>query len=189
LSKSGIRSNDVAKTPYIENMSVKDDDNEVLETTTYLEHIGSLNYLAVLTRPDILYALSRCAQKCSNPTKRDLRRVMKIYQYLNGTQDYGLTFGCESDIQLCCYVDASHGQYEDGKGHFGYCFSFGPADGAFYARSQKMKIVTPAGSTETEYVAMYEAATEIVFLRNLLNEIGFIQRGPGTIAQWVVTKE
>jgi hypothetical protein len=49
-------------------------------------------------------------------------------------------------------------------------------DGAFYARSQKMKLLTPAGSTETEYVGMYEAATEIVFLRNLLCELGFPQK-------------
>jgi hypothetical protein len=44
-----------------------------------------------------------------------------------------------------------------------------------------MKIVTPAGSTESEYVALYEAATEIVFLRNLLEELGFPQGGPTTI--------
>jgi len=178
LAKSGISENSTAKTPFVENMSESSDDQEAIDKTTYLEHIGMLNYLAVLTRPDILYALSRCAQQCSNPTKRDLRRVMKIYKYLNGTRHFGLTFGADSNLQLNCFVDASHGQYSDGKGHFGYCFSFGPADGAFYARSQKMKIVTPGGSTETEYVAMYEAATEIVFLRNLLNEIGFVQQGP-----------
>jgi hypothetical protein len=39
-----------------------------------------------------------------------------------------------------------------------------------------MKLLTPAGSTETEYVGMYEAATEIVFLRNLLCELGFPQK-------------
>ncbi len=41
-----------------------------------------------------------------------------------------------------------------------------------------MKIVTPASSTESEYVALYEASTEVVFLRNLLEEIGFKQDGP-----------
>jgi len=41
-----------------------------------------------------------------------------------------------------------------------------------------MKIITPAGSTETAYVALYEAATEVVFLRNLLDEIGLTQDAP-----------
>ena len=178
LERAEIPTHKTAETPYIVNMTSKSDDDESIDKSVYLEHIGMLNYLAVLTRPDILYALSRCAQRCSSPTKRDLRRVKKIFMYLNGTKDHGLTFSCNGDIQLVGWVDASHTHYEDGKGHFGYAFSFGVDDGVFYAKSQKMKIVTPAGSTDTEYVAMYEAATEIVFLRNLLNEIGFKQNGP-----------
>ncbi len=178
LEKADIPKHKTAKTPFVEGMSEKNDDDQPVNKTEYLEHIGMLNYLAVLTRPDILYALSRCAQQCSNPTKRDMRRVKKIFQYLNATKEHGLTFGATSDLQLNCWVDASHAQYPDGKGHYGYAFSFGDDDGVFYARSQKLKIVTPGGSTETEYVAMYEAATEIVFLRNLLNEIGFEQKGP-----------
>ncbi len=178
LERAEIPDNKTAKTPYVEDMSAKEGDDEPTDKTEYLEHIGMLNYLAVLTRPDLLFALSRCAQRCSNPTKRDLRRVKKIFHYLNGTKEHGLTFGADSELQLTCWVDASHAQYPDGKGHYGYAFSFGSNDGVFYARSQKLKIVTPGGSTETEYVAMYEAATEIVFLRNLLNELGFEQVGP-----------
>lgn len=160
-------------------MVLNDEDKESFDKTKYLELIGMLNYCAVLTRPDILYSLSRCAQRCSQPTVGDYRRVLKIFKYLNKTKEYAMKFKREGSIKLTCFVDASHIHYqEDGKGHFGYAFSLGPDDAAFYARSQKMKIVTPAGSTESEYVALYEAATEVVFLRNLLNEIGFTQEGP-----------
>ena len=155
-------------------MNMRQDDKETINKIEYLELIGLLNYLAVLTRPDILYVQSRCAQRCSNPTRKDLRRVMRIFQYINTTKDKVLTFKKGKPI-LTAYVDASHIQYQDGKSHMGYCFSLGKNDGCFYSKSSKMKIVTPAGSTESEYVALYEAATEAKFLRDLLHEIGFPQ--------------
>lgn len=182
LEKSGLNlEKDVVDTPYVEPKQPKPKDVPKVDKNRYLELIGMLNYLAVLTRPDILYALSRCAQRCSDPDEHDLKMVLRIFKYINGTRDSGLTFRSSPDIKLRCWVDASHIHYEDGKGHFGYCFSLGDGDGCFYSRSQKMKIVTPAGSTETEYVALYEATTEIVFLRRLLNEIGFPQDGPTVI--------
>jgi hypothetical protein len=175
LEKSGIDLSSTASTPCADKWSIKPDDNELVDKTLYLERVGMLNYLAVLTRSDILYAVSKCAQRCSKPTKLDMRKVNRVFYYLNGTKDFGIRFK-KGKVILVGWVDASHLQYKDGKGHFGYCFSLGLQDGAFYARSQKMKLLTPAGSTETEYVAMYEAATEIVFLRNLLSELGFPQR-------------
>ncbi len=179
LEKAGIDDDALSDIPYSDKMVEKDGDAEPFDKIEYLELIGMLNYLAVLTRPDILYSLSRCAQRCSNPNRGDYRRVLKIFKYLNKTKDYELRFKREGEIKLTCHVDASHIHYEeDGKGHFGYAFSLGEDDACFYARSQKMKIVTPAGSTESEYVALYEASTEVVFLRNLLEEIGFKQDGP-----------
>ena len=170
----------VAETPYTDKKYSEDKKKEskAVDKTVYLEYIGMLNYVATLTRPDLLYALSRCAQQCSNPTEDDLKKVIKIFKYLNYTKDYGIYFNRDKDIKLTCWVDASHACYPDGKGHCGYAFALGKNDGAFYCRSQKMKIVTVARSTETEYVALFEACTEIVFLRNLLEEIGFKQDEP-----------
>jgi hypothetical protein len=182
LEKSGINlDKDFVDTAYVEPKQPKPRDAPKVDRHKYLELIGMLNYLAVLTRPDILYALSRCAQRCSDPDEYDLKMVLRIFKYLNGTRNFGLSFRSSPDIKLRCWVDASHIHYDDGKGHFGYCFSLGDGDGCFYARSQKMKIVTPAGSTETEYVALYEATTEIVFLRHLLAEIGFHQEEPTVV--------
>jgi hypothetical protein len=185
LEKSGIDlERDGVDTPYSEPRNGTDEprrEASKVDKNKYLELIGMLNYLAVLTRPDILYALSRCAQRCSDPDEDDVKKVLRIFKYINKTRDYGLRFKSSKEIILQCWVDASHIHYSDGKGHFGYCFSLGDDDGCFYARSQKMKIVTPAGSTETEYVALFEATTEIVFLRNLLEELGFPQPGPTVV--------
>jgi hypothetical protein len=172
LKESGYQSLKASKTPSATTLSHLDGDEKLVDVNNYLKLIGLLNYLAVFTRPDILYALSDCAQKCSKPTQSDLRKVMRVFRYIKGTINNGITFNSDGKVELCCYVDASYNCYSDGKSHFGNCFSFGPNDGVFYAKSQKMKLIT-LSSAEVEYVALCDAATEIVFLRNLLNELGF----------------
>jgi hypothetical protein len=184
LKKANIAEHEVSDTPYIEKLNPQEGDEEPVDKTTYLEHVGMLNYLATLTRPDLLYALSRCAQRCSNPTQEDMRRVKKIFKYVNKTKSITLTFkrGNTKDILLRGWVDASHIHHaEDSKAQYGYAFALDDNDSVFYARSTKMRIVTPAGSTESEYVALYEAATEVVYLRNILNELGFLQSQPTVI--------
>jgi hypothetical protein len=186
LNEVGFENLLVSKTPSAISETKQIGDDKLFNKNQYLKLIGLLNYLAVFTRPDILYALSVCAQHCTNPTYGDYRKVMRIFRYLKGTKDMGITFSNNENnnnskmINLQVYVDASHNCYKDGKGHFGLNFSFGPNDGTFYAKSQKMKLVT-LSSAESEYIALCEAATEIVFLRNLLNELGFIQKHPTVI--------
>ena len=138
-----------SSTPMSKHMPETDNDIDPVDKNEYLKYVGLLNYLAMFTRPDILYALSVCSQKCSNPTKRDLRMVIRIFRYLNETQDIGITYSPDGEITLFCYVDASHNQYPDAKGHFGMTFSLGKNDGSFYAKSQKMKLVT-LSSAESE---------------------------------------
>jgi hypothetical protein len=180
LSRVGVKPHEISDLPYTE--TTEEESSEPCDKTLYLEHVGMLNYLGTLTRPDILYGLSRCAQRCSAPTVGDLCKVRKIFKYLNKHRDLGLTFRPSKDIQLRCWVDASHTHYtEDSKAHYGYAFTIGEEDSVFYARSAKMKIVTPAGSSESEYVALYEAATEVIFLRNILEEMGFAQFEPTII--------
>jgi len=86
------------------------------------------------------------------------------------------------EVNLRCFVDAAHHSYGDGKGHYGYSFSLEDNDGAFFAKSKKMKLVT-LSSTESEYVALCEATREAIWLRRLLGEIGFKQKDPTLIWQ------
>ena len=185
LARVGMTDCKPARTPYSETQSKQTSDNESIDKNEYLEHIGMLNYPAVLTRPDLLYALSRLAQKCSNPTKGDMRRVTRVFRYINGTKDLGLTFQPgDAKITLYGYVDASYHSYPNAASQYGYSFSLHAKnkskDATFYARSGKMKLVT-LSSTEAEYVAAAEIATETIFLRNLLKDIGFPQRHPTVI--------
>ena len=94
---------------------------------------------------------------------------------MRATPDLGIRYNRNSEIILVGCVDASHNQYDDARGHYGYSFSLGRGNGSFDAKSTKMKLNT-LSSTESEYVAFCEATREAVWLRRLLSDIGFPQR-------------
>ncbi len=53
----------------------------------YQRLTGSLNHLAVFTRPDIAFAASKLAQFNSNPTAKHLNAVLHVLRYLKGTRN------------------------------------------------------------------------------------------------------
>jgi hypothetical protein len=156
-------------------------DEILADVQGYLEMVGSLNYLAQFSRPDILFAVSVLAQKCSKPTNRDIRKAKRVFQYLRRTPDIGVSFG-PGRVKLTCYADAAYNVYPDARSHIGYTFSLGKQDGSFYAKSRKTKL-TALSSTEAEYVALCEACRDAVWLRRLLSDIGFPQNKPTLIWQ------
>jgi hypothetical protein len=85
-------------------------------------------------------------------------------------------------MSLVCSADASHACYEDETGHYGYDFSIGEENGMYYCKSQKLKTIT-LSSMESDYVTMSLAATEVLFFRQLLDNIGFSQYCANVIFQ------
>jgi len=52
------------------------------DNTKYRQAIGSLLYLAIITRPDILFSVSKASRKCENPYYEDWFNVLRIFRYL-----------------------------------------------------------------------------------------------------------
>ncbi|RKF64974.1 Retrovirus-related Pol polyprotein from transposon TNT 1-94 [Golovinomyces cichoracearum] len=64
------------------------------ETHRYQQQVGSLIYLAINTRPDIAFAVNRCARYMSNPNESHYRALERIWKYLKQYPDLGLTVIC-----------------------------------------------------------------------------------------------
>jgi hypothetical protein len=150
--------------PRVANEVTQEGDDIPVDITEYLKAVGGLNYLAINTRPDLLYSLSQIASKCAAPTQRDWRHVLRVFQYVASTIKTGLKFN-PGKVYMHGYVDASYNQY-------GYCFMLGKNDAAFYSVSKRMR-VQPLSSTEAEYVAFCEASRDADYLRRLMIDIGF----------------
>lgn len=141
---------------------------ECLPDVPYQKLIGSLMYLAVLTRPDIAYAVSYLSQFNNHYNINCYNYAKRILRYLICTKDYCLKYS-NSDNDLQGYVDSDWASDAlDRKSYTGFCFVM--SGSAISWQSRKQSTVS-LSSTESEYTALSEASREAVYLRNLLHEI------------------
>lgn len=98
----------------------------------------------------------------------------RMLKYMRGTASMGITYGGEgASTTLVGYCDSTWGDDRDtGRSMTGYTFTFG---GAAVSWRSKLQTTVAASSTEAEYIAVFEAGQEAVFLRQLLSDLGFPQ--------------
>lgn len=133
----------------------------------YREAIGSLMYASVGTRPDIAFAVSTLSQFLDNPGPVHWEAVKRIFRYLVGTKDWGLTLGGGKE-GLEGFTDADGASQEHRRAISGYAFIMD--GGAISWSSRKQELVT-LSTTEAEYVAATHAAREAIWLRHFIGEV------------------
>ena len=109
--------------------SQSQEDIEAMRSIPYLTAVGSLNYLAIGTRPDIVHAVGELGQFNSNLGLGHWTAVQHVLKYLKGTTDLELIYGpSESGSQeiLQAYCDANYAEDEDRRrSTTGYAFFIG----------------------------------------------------------------
>ena len=140
----------------------------------FQEKVGSLLYLMVHSRPDICYAVSKMTQFCSNPTIQHMNFVKRIYAYLNKTIHLGVKIDKNKDFQLNVFVDASFAQDPDERKSTSGLIIF-LDNTPIYWRSKKQSLVAKS-TMEAELIALETAVTEIIWIKNLLEELNFKQQ-------------
>ena len=157
------------------------DGEETVDTKLYQAAIGSLNYAAIATRPDLSLAVGLLSQHMVNPGHDHWSGVKRVLWYIKGTIDFGLRFEAADDFQLHGYSDADWAGCKDTrKSTSGQVFSIGNCTVSW--RSRKQSIIA-LSTTEAEYVALCDAAQEAVWLRRLLGDIGFKLSSATTIIE------
>jgi hypothetical protein len=154
--------------------------NDAPDIPMYQSMVGSLMWVAECTRPDIKFAVGRCARKMTCPTTEDLIAVKRIMRYLSKTKIMVLTYS-KTQPTLLGYADADWGGHrETRRSTSGYVFYL--AGAAVSAHSSLQKPVA-LSSCEAEYYALSASCQEAVFLRALLDEGGLPQRDPTIIRE------
>ncbi|PKU80641.1 Retrovirus-related Pol polyprotein from transposon TNT 1-94 [Dendrobium catenatum] len=143
----------------------------------YRSIAGSLQYLT-LTRPDIAFAVNQACQHMHHPLNLHFQILKRILRYLNGTLHYGLPI-LRGDMKLTAYSDADWaGDKQDRKSTTGFCIFLG---NTLISWSSKKQHTIARSSTESEYRSLTAAATEIVWLRRLLQDFQFPSMSPTTL--------
>ena len=158
----------------------KDTDETIESTFPYAQIIGSLQFAALTTRPDIAYAVNYAAQFKNHPTTANCNAVRRILKYLRGTSNFRIPLGGHhSSNILTAYADADYAAaLDDRKSRSGYVIFF---DGSPVSWASKKQPCVATSTTHSEYIACYAAATEVIWLRRLLASIGISQNTPTTI--------
>ena len=141
----------------------------------YRKLVGKLNYLTV-TRPDIAHSVSVVSQYMSSPIVDNWAAVEHILCYLKGAPGRGILYSNHGHNKVECFTDADWvGSKEDRRSTFGYCVFVG---GNLVSWKSKKQGVVSCSSAESEYRAMTQSMCEIMWLHQLLMEVGIYDCGP-----------
>ena len=145
----------------------------------YSRAIGCLMYAMISTRPDIAFAVGKLSRYTSNPSALHWQALGRVFQYLKGTMNYGLTYSGYPSV-LEGYSDASWiNNMEDHSSTSGWVFLLG--GGAISWASKKQTCIT-SSTMESEFVALAAAGNEAEWLRNLVYEIPLWPKPISTIS-------
>ena len=153
------------------------EEQKIMDKIPYLSAVGTLQYPATSTHPDISFTVGVLACFNSNPGIQHWNAVKHFFHYLKGTLDYKLAYRPTDSSQLfITYTDADHGENPDnGCSTGGYAVVIG--GGAVSWSSQLQPVVT-LSTTEAAYIAAVEAGKELVWMWNILAEFGYTHSSP-----------
>lgn len=139
----------------------------------YRAAVGSLMFLSVTTRPDISFAVNQVARFANAPTVAHWRAVKRILMYVIASKRLGLVYkrGKCHNIQLTAYSDSDWGgERAEGRSTSGKLITL---NGCVIDWGSKLQRTSATSSAEAEYVAAALTARSTVYLKQVLQEIGF----------------
>jgi hypothetical protein len=131
--------------------------------------IGSLNHLAIYTRPDISLSVSKLAQFNQDHNDVHLNAARRILKYVVATKDFTVKYGTKGQLRFDGYADADWGaDLLERKSTTGYVFMLNGGPISWTSRKQ----TTVALSTmEGEYMSLSDAARECLAHLNFFMSI------------------
>ena len=142
------------------------EEKEGMRKFPYREAVGALMWTATMTRPDIACAVRAVARFCENPWPAHKKAVMKIFQYLLHTKEWGITYGGQGcGLGMEAYTDSDFGACLDTRRSVpGAMLMLAKGAISWHSRMQE---VTASGTSEAEYVALPEVVKEVLFFRQV----------------------
>jgi len=151
---------------------------EQMRKLPYRELVGALMYVASRTRPDISFAVNYLGRQGSNPGPMHWKMALTVLKYLNGTKEYGIFYPRVREMEGIVegWSDADWAENDSKRrSTTGYVFTL---NGTAVAWMSKIQSRVAQSTMEAELYALKEACNESLFLRFVLEDMGYPQ---GTI--------
>lgn len=154
-------------------------DGKDVDKQMYQQAVGSLLYAALLTRPDIAFAVSHVSRFAQSPKLCHWLAVKRIFRYLKKTRSLGLVYNSGVDWRPVAYSDSDFAMCPDTRrsmtgGVIMMC-------GACVMWLSKRQTLVSCSTCEAEYIAANSVATELRYVRNLLTTLRHTLDEPSTL--------
>ncbi|XP_028948069.1 uncharacterized mitochondrial protein AtMg00810-like [Malus domestica] len=159
-----------ARTHLNSNLKLQSHGDPIPNIEYYQRLVGKLIYLTI-TRLNIAYAVSLVSQFMHALSMDDMKIVHRVLRYLKGSIGKGILMRNNNHTHISGYIDADWaGNALDRKSITGFCTFVG---GNLVTWKSKKQSVVARSSAEAEYRAMASTACELIWLKNLLLDLGF----------------
>ncbi|KAK1406226.1 hypothetical protein QVD17_41515 [Tagetes erecta] len=173
ITEFGLSGCKPARTPIDQHFAVtnfcKTNETLVEDNSVYQQLLGKLIYLSH-TRPDISYSVQYLSQFMHQPTNAHMQLALRVLRYLKGFPGKGIIFTKGTSFNLTAYADSDWGKcLVTRRSVTGFCILLGNCLVSW--KSKKQQTVSRS-SAEAEYRAMCSATCELIWLKNILGELG-----------------
>lgn len=156
-------------------------EKEDMARVPYRSAIGSLLYIAMGTRPDIMFVVSLLARFSQNPGRTHWAGVKSVIRYLMYTKGKGLFYNALPKGEVIVpsgYSDSSFNDTEDGRSTLGYVIRLG---NNVISWKSKVSATVPQSAFEAEWVALNMASREMTWTRDVVTFITGQNLPPSTV--------
>ena len=140
------------------------------DAVLYHHLMAKILHLCKRTRPNLQLAVAFLTTQVKCPDADNYKKLGRCLTYIRDTRDMKLTLAANNMSQINWWVDASFAVHPKCRSHTGATMTLGK--GAVYSMSTKQKINTRS-STEAELVAINNAMSMILWVRNFLIAQGY----------------
>lgn len=149
----------------------KQNDQPVAPIIPYREAIGSLLYLATISRPDICFAVNYLSRFNGKAKMSHWKMVRRIFQYLKGTPNLGIFF--DGGDELVAYSDSDYGGDPETKHSTTGVLVMRGGPIVWYTQKQRLVATSTA---EAEYRAAVAAIDEVCWVKRIGLELEILKK-------------
>ena len=169
-----------ARTPMTVGSQIAEENTEQYpHVEQYKSLLGSLQHIALWTRPDICNAINILSRYSNNPSHKNWTDLKRVLRYLKGTTDLKLNITPVGELTIKCYVDSDWANdAEDRKSTSGNAIIFG---NTLVDWSVKKQAYLALSTCESEFASISQLCTSLVWIKQLMKDLGIDQNDPITV--------
>ena len=148
----------------------------VSEHNRFMQAVGSILYIAVVTRPHLAFAAHLLARETAGSAKKQWLAVQHVMRYLQSTIDVGLTFtGSGNEYVVDVFSDADFANSVSMESVSGMVLRM--YGNYVFWRSKRQEIIA-GDKTEAELISMRSTANELMWAKQLCTDLGLTAQKP-----------